>query len=71
MARSFTSAGRSRKETTINDLAPWLTKCLDAEHFHNLTEVQVVFEEWGHQYNQARPHSPLGYQKPASVYWGT
>ena len=46
-------------------------ECLDAEPFHHLTEAQVVIEDWRRLYNQQRPHSTLGYQTPASVYWGT
>jgi len=44
-------------------------ECLDAERFHSLTEAQVVIEDWRQQYNQERPHSALGYQTPATVYW--
>jgi len=44
--------------------------CLDAEQFHSLTEARVVIEDWRQQYNQDRPHSALGYQTPATVYWG-
>jgi len=46
-------------------------ECLDAESFRHLTEAQVVIEAWRHRYNQERPHSTLGYQTPATVYWGT
>jgi putative transposase len=45
-------------------------ECLDAEQFHSLTEARVVIEDWRQQYNQDRPHSALGYQTPATVYWG-
>jgi len=45
-------------------------ECLDAERFHSLTEARVVIEDWRQQYNQERPHSALGYQTPATVYWG-
>ena len=45
-------------------------ECLDAERFHSLTEAQVVIEDWRWQYNHDRPHSALGYQTPATVYWG-
>lgn len=45
-------------------------ECLDAESFRHVTEAQVVIEDWRRRYNQERPHSTLGYQTPASVYWG-
>lgn len=45
-------------------------ECLDAERFHSLTEARVVIEDWRQQYNQERPHSALGYQTPATSYWG-
>lgn len=45
-------------------------ECLDAESFRQVMEAQVVMESWRRQYNQERPHSTLGYQTPASVYWG-
>lgn len=46
-------------------------ECLDAESFRHLTEAQVVIEDWRRRYNQERPHSTLGYQTPATVYWAT
>lgn len=46
-------------------------ECLDAEVFHSLAEARVVIEEWRRMYNQQRPHSTLGYQTPATAYWGT
>ncbi len=45
-------------------------ECLDAEQFQSLTEARVVIEDWRQQYNQERPHSALGYQTPATIYWG-
>ncbi|MEJ2231101.1 MAG: IS3 family transposase [Nitrospirales bacterium] len=45
-------------------------ECLDAESFRHVMEAQVVIESWRRRYNQERPHSTLGYQTPASVYWG-
>jgi len=45
-------------------------ECLDAERFHSLTEARVVIEDWRRQYNHERPHSALGYQTPATAYWG-
>jgi len=44
-------------------------ECLDAERFDSLTEARVVIEDWRQQYNHERPHSALGYQTPATVYW--
>ena len=45
-------------------------ECLDAEQFRSVTEARVVIEDWRHYYNQQRPHSALGYQTPATAYWG-
>ncbi len=45
-------------------------ECLDAEQFRSLTEARVVIEAWRRQYNHERPHSALGYQTPATAYWG-
>ena len=45
-------------------------ECVDAERFHSLTEARVVIEDWRRQYNHERPHSALGYQTPATAYWG-
>ena len=45
-------------------------ECLDAEQFRSVTEARVVLEDWRHYYNQQRPHSALGYQTPATAYWG-
>ena len=44
-------------------------ECLDAERFHSLTEARVVIEDWRQQYNHERPHSALGYQTPATLFW--
>lgn len=46
-------------------------ECLDAERFHSLAEAQVVIEDWRRQYHQDRPHRTLGYDTPATAYWGT
>ena len=45
-------------------------ECLDAEVFRSLAEARVVIEDWRRLYNHQRPHSTLGYQTPASSYWG-
>lgn len=45
-------------------------ECLDAERFHSLVEARVVIEAWRRHYNHDRPHSALGYQTPATAYWG-
>jgi putative transposase len=45
-------------------------ECLDAEQFRSVTEARVVIEDWRQYYNQQRPHSALGYQTPATAYWG-
>ena len=38
---------------------------LDRELFDTLWEVQVLTEQWRHEYNHQRPHSALGYRPPA------
>lgn len=38
---------------------------LDREIFYTLAEAQVLIERWRVHYNQARPHSSLGYRPPA------
>ena len=35
---------------------------LDRELFDTLWEVQVLTEQWRHEYNHQRPHSALGYR---------
>ena len=37
---------------------------LDREEFGSLLEARVLLEDWRAQYNQARPHSALGYKTP-------
>ena len=38
---------------------------LNGEIFCSLREARVVIEQWRRHYNQARPHSSLGYKPPA------
>ena len=40
---------------------------LDLEVFDTLWEVQVLTEQWRHEYNHVRPHCALGYRPPAPV----
>ena len=42
-------------------------ECLDRELFSNLREAKIVIEQWRWEYNTRRPHSSLGYRKPAEV----
>lgn len=39
-------------------------ECLNLEWFRNLAEAKVVIAMWRQHYNEARPHSSLGYQTP-------
>ncbi len=41
-------------------------ECLSANWFLNLQEARTVIEEWRIDYNEARPHSPLGHLPPAT-----
>jgi transposase InsO family protein len=38
---------------------------LNREIFTTLTETKVLIEQLRKEYNQVRPHGPLGYQPPA------
>lgn len=42
-------------------------ECLDREWFHTPQEARVLIEQYRRQYNEARPHSSLGYHTPAEV----
>ena len=42
-------------------------ECLNAEYFAHLREAKIVIEQWRWQYNTQRPHSSLGYRRPAEV----
>ena len=39
-------------------------ECLNESVFHNIHHAQAVIEAWRQHYNQARPHSSLGYLTP-------
>ena len=41
------------------------TNSWTGELFDTLWEVQVLTEQWRHEYNHQRPHSALGYRPPA------
>jgi transposase InsO family protein len=38
---------------------------LNGEIFYSLREAKVVIEQWRIHYNTKRPHSALGYRRPA------
>ena len=40
-------------------------ECLNAEYFAHLREAKIVIEQWRWEYNTQRPHSSLGYRRPA------
>ena len=42
-------------------------ECLNEAIFWHERHAQVVVERWRRQYNEARPHSALGYRTPAEV----
>jgi putative transposase len=42
-------------------------ECLDREWFHTPQEARVLIAQYRRQYNEARPHSSLGYRTPAEV----
>jgi putative transposase len=42
-------------------------ECLNAEYFAHLREAKILIEQWRWQYNTQRPHSSLGYRRPAQV----
>jgi putative transposase len=42
-------------------------ECLNVEVFVGVADAQVLVERWRREYNEARPHSALGYRTPAEV----
>jgi putative transposase len=42
-------------------------ECLDREWFHTPQEARVLIEQYRRHYNEARPHSSLGYHTPAEI----
>ena len=38
---------------------------LNGEIFYSLREAQILIEQWRIHYNTKRPHSALGYRRPA------
>jgi transposase InsO family protein len=40
---------------------------LNGEIFYSLREAKVVIEQWRIHYNTKRPHSALGYRRPAPI----
>jgi len=38
---------------------------LNGEIFYSLREAQILIEQWRMHYNTKRPHSALGYRRPA------
>jgi putative transposase len=42
-------------------------ECLDRKWFHTPQEARVLIEQYRRQYNEARPHSSLGYRTPAEI----
>jgi putative transposase len=40
-------------------------ECLNEHWFRSLAEARAIVSTWRQDYNQARPHSALGYQTPA------
>ena len=42
-------------------------ECLNAEVFWSERHTQAVVEQWRRAYNEARPHSALGYRTPAEA----
>jgi putative transposase len=45
-------------------------ECLNVNWFRNLCEARAKVESWRKEYNQARPHSSLGYQTPEAFAAG-
>jgi putative transposase len=43
-------------------------ECLNEHWFLTLADARQLVEAWRRDYNQARPHSALGYRTPAEVY---
>jgi len=45
-------------------------ECLNVSWFRNLWEARAKVQSWRREYNQARPHSSLGYQTPEAFAAG-
>ncbi len=45
-------------------------ECLNVNWFRNLWKARAQVESWRREYNQARPHSSLGYQTPEAFAAG-
>jgi len=43
-------------------------ECLNVEWFGNVREADLLVESWRRHYNEARPHSSLGYRTPSEFY---
>jgi hypothetical protein len=40
-------------------------ECLNVHWFETLTEAKQVIASWGREYNESRPHRPLGERTPS------
>lgn len=75
-------ASRGTRPHYIEPASPWQNaygesfndkvrgECLNMEVFDTLAQAKVVVSTWRHQYNEARPHSSLGYLTPIEYRQG-
>ena len=62
---SFIRPGKPNENAYIESFHDKLRdECLNRELFGSLREAQVILEQWRREYNEARPHSSLGYLTP-------
>ena len=62
----FIQPGRTVENGAIESFNGKLrNECLNANWFQGLDEARWIIEEWRCHYNEARPHSSLGYLAPA------
>lgn len=66
VALSFIEPGKPTQNAYIESFNGGLRdECLNSHWFGSIREARVLIETWQEDYNEARPHSALGYLAPA------
>ena len=61
----FTTPGKPTENGYIESFnGKFRDECLNRHWFLDLADSRVMIEDWRNDYNQARPHSSLGYLTP-------
>lgn len=69
--QKLTQPGKPTQDAYIESFNGRLRdKCLNEHWFMSLSHVRVELAVWRKDYNEARPHSSLGYQTPAAFAAG-